>query len=243
MQYLLYCFLKRKWESDKIYLERYVNYFIDVKYPLQFFLFPEGTDFTKPSKARSDRFAEKNGLPKYEFVLHPRTTGFNFLVQKTRNNIIQRVYDVAIGYPVNICYGELDLLRGNWPKEVHLHFKTYDINDLPADDDGLSSWCADRWQEKEDRLKKFYDAGKFDSDSPAVSRLQEQHATIINVFSLAFWVGFVLFFSYLTLTSTIFMSYTVLVSILHAGISIYKGVDSVFLDLHEVEKLKTKYPS
>lgn len=238
MQYLLYCFLQRKWESDKIYLERYVNYFIDVNYPLQFFLFPEGTDLCKSSKAKSDRFAEKNGLPKYEHVLHPRTTGFNFLVQKTRDNIIDRLYDVTIGYPVNLCYGEFDLVKGNWPKEVHLHFKTYNMKDLPSDDESLSDWCAKRWAEKEDRLKCFYQASKFDSESFAVSELQDQHATIINVFSLFFWVCFVLGCIYLSYTSTIFLVYTIIVSITHAGISAYKGMDGIFLDLHEKEKQK-----
>lgn len=36
------------------------------------------------SKARSNEFAEKNGLPKYEYVLHPRTTGFTFVVERLR---------------------------------------------------------------------------------------------------------------------------------------------------------------
>ena len=36
------------------------------------------------SKARSNEFAEKNGLQKYEYVLHPRTTGFTFVVDRLR---------------------------------------------------------------------------------------------------------------------------------------------------------------
>lgn len=36
------------------------------------------------SKARSNDFAEKNGLKKYEYVLHPRTTGFTFVVDRLR---------------------------------------------------------------------------------------------------------------------------------------------------------------
>lgn len=36
------------------------------------------------SKARSNDFAEKNGLQKYEYVLHPRTTGFTFVVDRLR---------------------------------------------------------------------------------------------------------------------------------------------------------------
>lgn len=36
------------------------------------------------TKARSNEFAEKNGLQKYEYVLHPRTTGFTFVVDRLR---------------------------------------------------------------------------------------------------------------------------------------------------------------
>lgn len=36
------------------------------------------------TKGRSNEFAEKNGLQKYEYVLHPRTTGFTFVVERLR---------------------------------------------------------------------------------------------------------------------------------------------------------------
>ena len=36
------------------------------------------------TRARSDEFAVKNGLPKFEYVLHPRTTGFTFIVETLR---------------------------------------------------------------------------------------------------------------------------------------------------------------
>ena len=51
----------------------------------QILLFPEGTDLTKHTKQRSDQYAEKNNLPKYDFVLHPRTTGFTHIVQEMKN--------------------------------------------------------------------------------------------------------------------------------------------------------------
>ena len=241
MQYLLYCFLQRRWETDRAYLERYVNYFIDVKYPLQFFLFPEGTDFNKKSKGRSDKYAEKEGLPKYDYVLHPRTTGFNYLVQETRGKIINTVYDVSLGYPVNICYGEMDLLRGNFPKEVHLFFKSYQMGQLPSDDESLSKWCTDRWAEKEERLKDFYQNGKFTgpkSEQNVTSKSQEDHANITNFFSLIFWVWFVFYSFYMVYTSSIAFWYAFVVVLIHIGLSFYKGMDAIFLDLHEKEKAK-----
>ena len=53
---------------------------------LQVLLFPEGTDFTKNTKIRSDKFAEKQNLPKYDYVLHPRTTGFCHFVQEMKKS-------------------------------------------------------------------------------------------------------------------------------------------------------------
>lgn len=41
---------------------------------------------TPKTKVMSDRFAEKNGLQTLEYVLHPRTTGFTFLVQHMRSS-------------------------------------------------------------------------------------------------------------------------------------------------------------
>lgn len=36
------------------------------------------------TRARSDAFAVQNSLPKFEYVLHPRTTGFTFIVDRLR---------------------------------------------------------------------------------------------------------------------------------------------------------------
>ena len=52
----------------------------------QILFFPEGTDLTANTKARSNKFAEKYKLEPYEYVLHPRTAGFSFLVEKMRES-------------------------------------------------------------------------------------------------------------------------------------------------------------
>lgn len=48
----------------------------------QILIFPEGTDFNVSSKRRSDAFAAKQSLMPFSYVLHPRTTGFSFLVSQ-----------------------------------------------------------------------------------------------------------------------------------------------------------------
>ncbi|XP_036118090.1 lysocardiolipin acyltransferase 1 isoform X3 [Molossus molossus] len=84
MQAAAYIFIHRKWKDDKSHFEDMIGYFCDIREPLQLLIFPEGTDLTENSKARSNDFAEKNGLQKYEYVLHPRTTGFTFVVDRLR---------------------------------------------------------------------------------------------------------------------------------------------------------------
>ncbi|XP_063160486.1 lysocardiolipin acyltransferase 1 isoform X3 [Candoia aspera] len=85
MQVAAFIFIQRKWEEDKHHFENMLDYFCDIHEPLQLLIFPEGTDLTDETKARSDTFAEKNGLQKYEYVLHPRTTGFTFIVDRLRD--------------------------------------------------------------------------------------------------------------------------------------------------------------
>ncbi len=48
-------------------------------------LFPEGTDLTENNLRRSNEFAKKNNLESYDRVLHPKTTGFTFLVDTMRS--------------------------------------------------------------------------------------------------------------------------------------------------------------
>ena len=43
--------------------------------PRQVVLFPEGTNLTEAARDKSRQFAEKNNLPLYSHVLHPRTAG------------------------------------------------------------------------------------------------------------------------------------------------------------------------
>ncbi|XP_032353186.1 lysocardiolipin acyltransferase 1 isoform X4 [Camelus ferus] len=91
MQAAAYIFIHRKWKDDRSHFEDMIDYFCDIHEPLQLLIFPEGTDLTESTTARSNDFAEKNGLQKYEYVLHPRTTGFTFVVDRLREVFLLRV--------------------------------------------------------------------------------------------------------------------------------------------------------
>lgn len=60
---------------------------------------------------------------KYEYVLHPRTTGFVFMAtQLMEKNSLDAVYDVTLIYPDVVPQTEKTLLSGHFPKEVKVHF-------------------------------------------------------------------------------------------------------------------------
>lgn len=86
-----YIFLSRFYEQDKKILKHLLKYYRDSSNNYQLLLFPEGTDFSPASIESSNNFADKNGLPHYNYLLHPRTTGLNYIL----NNMIQSCYYIC----------------------------------------------------------------------------------------------------------------------------------------------------
>lgn len=157
MQVAAFIFIERQWEKDQDHMKVMLDYFCDIRQPLQLLMFPEGTDLTASTVARSDGFAESRGLPKYEYVLHPRTTGFAFIVNQLREGSnVDAIHDVTVAYPYNIPQSEKDLFGGNFPKEIHFHVRRHAAASLPVTLEGLQEWCEQCWQDKEKLLHRFY---------------------------------------------------------------------------------------
>ena len=116
---------------------------------------------THKTRKRSDKYADENSLPCYQYCIHPRTTGFVYVMNALRSGGLDAVYDVTIGYPDVLPKTEIEVAKGIMPREVHFHIKSYDDRDLPRDDEQLRQWCKDRWREKEERLKHFYTHKEF----------------------------------------------------------------------------------
>ncbi|XP_053315799.1 lysocardiolipin acyltransferase 1 [Spea bombifrons] len=194
MQVAAFIFIRRKWEEDKSHFEAMLDYFCDIKEPLQLLIFPEGTDLTENTKARSDDFAVKNDLQKYEYVLHPRTTGFTFIVDRLREgNNLDAIHDITVAYPQNIPQTEKHILNGNFPEEIHFHVRRYPVSCLPASKEALQVWCQDRWKEKEERLRAFYEGERY-FDASRRSRIppckSEFRVHLIKFGSLLYWTSF-----------------------------------------------------
>ncbi|KAJ7340993.1 hypothetical protein JRQ81_004457 [Phrynocephalus forsythii] len=226
MQVSAFIFIQRKWEEDRHHFENMLDYFCDINEPLQLLIFPEGTDLTDNTKARSNAFAEKNGLQKYEYVLHPRTTGFTFIVERLRDDLsstpmptstvesrelvsgkspdpsfpikgnnLDAIHDITVAYPQNIPQTEKHLLYGNFPKEIHFHVQRYPVESLPTSREELQLWCQKRWEEKEERLRMFYEGKKY-FDVTGRSRIppckSELRVLVVKFMSLLYWTLFTL---------------------------------------------------
>ncbi|XP_070285041.1 lysocardiolipin acyltransferase 1 isoform X1 [Myotis yumanensis] len=194
MQAAAYIFIHRKWKDDKSHFEDMLDYFCDIREPLQLLIFPEGTDLTENSKARSNDFAEKNGLQKYEYVLHPRTTGFTFVVDRLREGKnLDAVHDITVAYPHNIPQTERHLLQGDFPREIHFHVHRYPADTLPASKEDLQLWCHKRWEEKEERLRSFYQGEKNFSftGKPVIPPCKsELRVLVVKFLSILYWTLF-----------------------------------------------------
>lgn len=171
MQLQNHIFITRKWELDKSEFQEKLNYMNMLDRRVQLLLFPEGGDFTERSKARSDEYADEHHLPRYEYCLHPRTTGLKYVVNALRERGLDAIYDVTIGYPDVLTKTEVEFFRGYLPREVHFYTREYKIQDLPSGDEELAEWCHERWREKEDRLRDFYANREFqDEEGGAAAR-------------------------------------------------------------------------
>lgn len=162
-----YIFLSRQWEEDERRIKLTLSHLVlNLEEKMHLLIFPEGTDFNRRKKAISDAYADAKGLPKYDYVIYPKTTGFCFATEFLRKEkALDAVYDITIGYPDRVPQEEMDFLKGNLPKEVHMHFERIAVSELPEDKEGLKKWLNNRWQDKEKRLEKFYKTKRF-SDEP-----------------------------------------------------------------------------
>ncbi|VDL82346.1 unnamed protein product [Nippostrongylus brasiliensis] len=153
-----YIFLERSFERDKTNMAEIIEYYKKSGNIYQLLLFPEGTDRGVRAAAQSEAFAKKNGLCVYDYVLHPRITGFNYLLNLMRQqNYISYIYDITLAYEDVIIDSEMTLLKeGVFPKNVHFDIKRYNIDEIPTDPQQSGKWLTDLWQGKEKKLKDLY---------------------------------------------------------------------------------------
>ena len=75
----------------------------------------------------------------------------------------------------------------------------YDVTTLPQTDEGLKTWCIDRWREKEERLAHFYKHKHFPSTdaSGTTSTRDAPPPTLEMTLGLLVWIVHMTLYVYL----------------------------------------------
>lgn len=191
MQCASYIFLERKLENDKCHLTNLVQYFASVDHNTKILLFPEGTDFCRYSQERSDRFADKTGLPHYRNVLYPRTAGFVHITEEMSRCFpdFDAIYDITAAYPdKNFATNEIQFIKGHSSSEVHFHCRRYSLKSIIAHNpliesaecaalkidnveeieevsEKLKTFLSDTWDDKEKVLHHYYNDNEINDNN------------------------------------------------------------------------------
>jgi 1-acyl-sn-glycerol-3-phosphate acyltransferase len=96
-QFYNFIFLSRKWETDKSRFQRHLSQLSDPKDPMWLLIFPEGTNLSETTRAKSKAWAEKQGISDMKHQLLPRKTGLQFCLQRLKEST-NWLYDCTIAY-------------------------------------------------------------------------------------------------------------------------------------------------
>jgi hypothetical protein len=102
-------------------------------------------------------------------------------------NLFDSILDITVGYPINIPQNELNIIKGDFPKEVHFHVKRHKSLDIPNHKGSIETWCQKVWKEKEEKLKKFYEEKKFDCTDSKIKVVDEREIQSLFKFANIFW--------------------------------------------------------
>ncbi|ORY23045.1 acyltransferase-domain-containing protein [Naematelia encephala] len=122
--------------------------------PLWLLIFPEGTIPSDEERAKSVKYANREGVDDFVTLLHPRSTGLLFCLRTLIPQVPDlKLLDLTIGYPgiplgnyPQDHYGLLSVFfRSVPPPTVHLHMHLY--SDLSSPDSGIPSLISPRTTE------------------------------------------------------------------------------------------------
>ena len=252
MQAASFLFLKRTWEEDKSRIEDILNHFKKWLCGPQLLLFPEGTDFQEESREKSNQYAKKHDLANFEFVLHPRITGFVSICDYMRtHNGLEQIIDVTIGYPQNLIQNETEIFEKELPREILFDVRVFDIKSVPEETTALGKWVEARWAEKEQFLKQFYE---LKSSAAIKTDLNYRQTLEIERVTNLYYAGALVYWFLLSVISTYwfimfpFVRWYYLLSVsLCLGLSYFIGIENVWISLDEwifgwKKKAKVKAP-
>ena len=205
-----------------------ISWFNDGGFPVQLLFFPEGTDLSPSNKEKGHQYAEKNNLPKYDYVLYPRTKGFALCVQELRKfREPPTLVDISVGYVGDMPQNESHIYAGQWPSEIHFHARQHPLSALPADEQGLNQWLKDCWEEKERKLKVFYSQNRFSAQYLSDHKVKESFWEMKKI--LAVWSLFFAYIGYNFMTNYFYWYFFPLTTTLYLIIAYTIGLDTLFI--------------
>ena len=206
MQAAQFLFLSRQWDKDEQYIKDHLAYFTNANYPLQLLLFPEGTDLSPSNKIKSQKYAEQHNLPKFEYVLQPRTKGFVLCVNELlKSPTPVTLVNLTVGYVGPMPQNERDIAGGNWPDEVHFCAERMPLSELPKNQAKLERWLHDCWTKKESQLEKFYKHNTFSGQYMSPYKMSKADWEMKSI--MVFWVVFITYVFYSLCTSYFYWWY------------------------------------
>lgn len=135
-------------------------------------------------------------------------------------------------------------MNGNFPKEIHFHVQRYPVETVPTSKEELQLWCQKRWEEKEERLRRFYEGGKcFDETGqsfipPCKSELR---VLAVKCISLLYWTVFPMgTFALLYLYSFARWYFAAVIIIFVVQQKIFGGLELIELACHQYFKKQQK---
>lgn len=176
-----FLFLSRSWKNDEAYLQNMVKSFKWMEASSVIQIYPEGTDLSESNIAKSQAYAEANGLPKFVHVLNPRSLGMSAIIEMFGKDNIESIIDVTLGYTYatpNNRPCEKSLVNGDYPKKVHFLVQEFPFEGstfsssspaVPSSETGFKAWLHKQFELKEQLLSRFYQMGPVGFDGPDVS--------------------------------------------------------------------------
>lgn len=158
MQFIDCPFVRRNWTTDKNRILKTFDTLVRDRVPLWMVSFVEGTRATPDKIAASREWARERGMTLYEHVLVPRTKGFAATVEGLGEHVTA-VYDITIGYVDGVP--NLWQYIGGAVRQIHLHVRRFEVDELPRLEADLQRWLLDCFAEKDRLLAQFYATGAF----------------------------------------------------------------------------------
>lgn len=139
--------------------------------PMWLMMFPEGTNLSKNGRAKSVKWAERQGEQDLKYTLIPRSTGTYFCL-KALNETLEWVYDCTLAYdgvPEGQYGQDIFTLRSTYFEQhpqapIHMHWRRFKVSDIPlSTPEAFHAWLIERWNEKEALLAAHAKTGRFPS--------------------------------------------------------------------------------